>query len=351
MSGYLKSGGIPLKILIIDWLYIGDLVFATPFIRQLRAAYPDAEIDIMVREQNKEIFLHNPFLNHVIGVDRNSFQRRPIKTWRMIRTIRAQKYTMVINMQTHERTTIFAAFSGAQIIAGRAHKGPLRKWYTHFVPENKSLHQAENYLQILDALKIPRSPHQGYEVFIDEQTRLRAETLWQEAGLNRDVKAVGIHVGSNWLTKRWTTEGYINLCRLLCKAGLTPVFFGGPQDVTTVNKIIQDVPCKAVVFTGKTSLLEFTYLAGKCSVFVSSDSGPAHLAASQKTPVAIIFGPTSPHLYAPIYSPHVVLRSEVPCLECKKKACADHQCMKALKAEKVFEAVLQLMDGSLPPKP
>lgn len=252
---------------------------------------------------------------------------------------------MVINMQPHERTTIFSAFSGAKIKAGRAHKGPLQLFFTHPIPEDTSdlKHTAEKYFEFLDALEIPRSTHNGYEVFIDEKSAAQAEKLWHQAGLDDQTVAVGIHVGSIWATKRWTMVGFIELAKLMCNNGLTPVFFGGPQDVEAVAAIVQAIPCKTAVFTGKTTLLEFTYLAGKCRAFVSNDSGPAHLAASRETPVAMIFGPTLPQRYAPIYSRHIVLQSNEPCLGCGKKVCTDHRCMKNLSAEKVFEAVLDLI--------
>ncbi len=331
-----------MKILVINLLYIGDLVFTTPFIRELYAAFREVEIDYLVDEKYQDVVRHNPFLHKVIPVNRSSFRKNPRRNWEFIKTIRQKRYDMVINLHPNERTTFFTAFSGAKVRAGFAKKGPFALFFTKMMHENDQVHKAEEFLEILNLLKISRSENKGLEVFVDAKTQNEADCLWNEAGLD-GKKVVGLNVGSNWLTKRWTKEGYTKLAEELWRNGLVPVFFGGGMDIPLIASITTNLSFQPIAFTGKTTLLHLAALARKCVVFVSGDSGPSHIAASQKTPIVAIFGPTKPDRFGPYMVPHVIVRSSESCLECHLKECPHHRCMNNITANQVFSAIVSLL--------
>jgi ADP-heptose:LPS heptosyltransferase len=78
-------------------------------------------------------------------------------------------------------------------------------------------------------------------------------------------------------------------------------------------------------------------------IVISNDSGPVHIAAALKIPVAAIFGPTSPVRTGPYGEGHAVLRSPADCSPCFKKRCSDMRCMKGITPEAVYEQVLLLL--------
>ena len=58
-----------MNILILRLSSIGDILLSSPFIRQVRKAYPDAKIDFVVKKQFYDLVKYNPNLNHVYLVE------------------------------------------------------------------------------------------------------------------------------------------------------------------------------------------------------------------------------------------------------------------------------------------
>jgi ADP-heptose:LPS heptosyltransferase len=94
-----------------------------------------------------------------------------------------------------------------------------------------------------------------------------------------------------------------------------------------------------------TTLRQLGALLKKCSIVVSNDSGPLHIAAALGTPVLGIYGPTDPLLQGPFGDNHVVVRNEgLDCLGCNLTSCPiGHPCMLGLSVETVLQGVRQLL--------
>jgi 3-deoxy-D-manno-octulosonic-acid transferase/heptosyltransferase-1 len=90
---------------------------------------------------------------------------------------------------------------------------------------------------------------------------------------------------------------------------------------------------------GETSLRELAALYKEASVLLTTDSGPMHLAAAVGTPVVALFGPTSPARTGPYGEGHIVIRKDMDCSPCFRKACDTLECMKTIGVEEVFQAV------------
>lgn len=105
---------------------------------------------------------------------------------------------------------------------------------------------------------------------------------------------VGIHPGVNQHKKRWKPEYLTEFSDLLQQNGIKTIFYGGKADLEIVNKVFSICKFKPVTLTGKLNLLELAAVIKKCSVFVSADSGPMHIAVSQQIPVVALFGSHQP---------------------------------------------------------
>jgi heptosyltransferase-2 len=95
---------------------------------------------------------------------------------------------------------------------------------------------------------------------------------------------------------------------------------------------------------GQTSLGEFIDLAAACSVFLTNDSGSMHIAASLGVPTIAIFGATDHIATGPTGPLARVIREPVECSPCLLRECPiDHRCMKAVSADQVATAALELL--------
>ena len=118
---------MPGKYLIIQTAFIGDVVLATSIIENIHAAYPDAEIDFLVRLGNESLLRGHPYIRKVLIW--NKKEKKMQHLFRMLKDVRKEKYDKVINVQRYAATGILTAFSGSKEKIG-FDKNPFSFTYT-----------------------------------------------------------------------------------------------------------------------------------------------------------------------------------------------------------------------------
>ncbi len=110
-----------MRILVIKFRNIGDVLLTTPLIENLRLNYPDAEIDVVVNKGTEEMLTLNPNINRVFTYNRERFKSYP-KFKRLIKEIKFltsfKGYDIVINTTEGDRGAFIAKFSKAKIRIG-----------------------------------------------------------------------------------------------------------------------------------------------------------------------------------------------------------------------------------------
>ena len=122
------------------------------------------------------------------------------------------------------------------------------------------------------------------------------------------------------------------------------LIFGGPDEVELSERVSGGIGIDAFSVAGKTGLRETAALIKRCSVFVTNDSGPMHMATAVGTPVVAIFGPTVRGFGFSPLGKSVVVESELKCRPCtlhgSDRCPKGHfECMKKITADSVFERV------------
>ena len=107
------------KILLIKLSAIGDVVHTFPVLNKLRRRYPKARIDWLVTAEIGELLRHNPAISNVIEFSRDEWsapwRSTPyVSAARLIATLRAAEYDLVIDLQGQFRSAVFAFASGAR---------------------------------------------------------------------------------------------------------------------------------------------------------------------------------------------------------------------------------------------
>ena len=88
-------------------------------------------------------------------------------------------------------------------------------------------------------------------------------------------------------------------------------------------------------------------LLAMADAVVSNDSGLMHIAAAVKTPLAVVYGSTSPQFTPPLSEKVAIVRTGIDCSPCFKRECplGHLKCLKDLPAEKVSTALEKLLDS------
>jgi ADP-heptose:LPS heptosyltransferase len=286
------------KILVISLAGIGDTLFATPLIHELRANFPGATIDALVLWRgSKDLLEGNPHLNAVH--QKNLISDPKIGSLKYLAKLRRAGYDISINTfpQSRRHYRLVAKFINAPVRISHEYEcsGALDRWLANkSIPQDYSRHAVENNLALLSLLDVkPRLPLHHYEIFLTE-----AEKKWAADFVMREKLSarplLGVHVGSggtkNLALRRWPLENYIELARRLRQSEpkTAILFFGGPEEKPDHEKIQQTLGTANLFFPKTENLRQAAALIGKCNIFLSVDTALMHVAAAMKVKKQIV---------------------------------------------------------------
>jgi ADP-heptose:LPS heptosyltransferase len=122
------------------------------------------------------------------------------------------------------------------------------------------------------------------------------------------------------------------------------VITGTQKDSPCANILANSLKgIKIINACGKTTVNQLACLIKRCSVFISADSAPLHVAASQGVPFVALFGPTDPRRHLPPVENCIVIKKDLTCSPCYKSKCKTRKCMELIKPEEVLEAINKLL--------
>ena len=310
-----------MKLLVISYAGIGDTLFATPLIHELRANFPEATIDAFVRwAGSKDILENNPHINSVY--QKNLLKSGCLGSPGFLSQLRKNKYDVSIN--THPQSRIHYRF------VARVINAPLRisHEYDHSsildrllinrsLKQNYQQHCIENNLALLEFLgaKAKLLQHQ-YELYLFEEELTWARDYLKGQELS-GRKLLGIHVGSggtkNLALRRWPLSHYEELIRRLntTHPELAILLFGGPEEEKDHEKLMMGQTGRSRILHPKTkNLRQAAALVKHCDVLLSVDTALMHIAATMKVRKQIVIEtPTWNKPIEPYGNPFILVRN------------------------------------------
>jgi heptosyltransferase-1 len=356
------------KILLIKLSALGDVVHTIPLLNKLRRRYPAARLDWLVTPGIGELLAHNPAISNVIEFARDDrsapWRLTPyVSAARLIATLRAAEYDLVLDLQGQLRSAVFAFLSGAPVRIGfdkpradvwqslqrkipdqarqHAWQGAREaSWlaYTdHIALPTLDVHPVERYLGVGPMLGLDDGAA-DFAFPIPPEAHARIEALFDYYGI-ATAKLLVMAPGTVWETKAWRRDGFAEVARHFMQKGFAVTLIGSDRERALCDAVGKLAP-GAVNLAGETTLSELAALISRAAICVSNDSGPMHLAVALGRPVVSVFGPTDPVWAGPYRREGAVLRAGLPCSPCYLRLlsrCAhNHDCMKDVSAAAVI---------------
>jgi heptosyltransferase I len=367
------------KILLIKLSAVGDVVHTFPVLNKLRRRYPKARIDWLTGAGVAELLAQNPAIDNVIEFSRDEWSApwkfAPyVNSARLIATLRAAQYDLVLDLQGQLRSAVFAFASGAPVRIGfdkpradrwktlsrkipdeakkhawqGAREGSYLAYTDHIPLPTLDAHPVERYLGVAPMLGLDdAAPDFSFPLPTEASTRIDA--LLDYYGVAK-TRVVAIAPGTIWETKQWQSGGFAEVARHFLQKKFAAVLIGSDRERAVCDEIAGLAP-GAVNLAGETTLPELAALIRRATICVTNDSGPMHLAVALNRPVVSIFGPTDPIWAGPYHRDGAVLRAELPCSPCYLRAlnrCMHgHACMQNVAAG----AVIERLEGILAKMP
>lgn len=357
------------RILVIRRRYLGDVVLLGSVFASLRAHWPEASICVLTEAAYAEVLGLNPDVAHALVFPSS------VTGWpRFIRTLRAARFTHVLDFDNNDRTALVTRLSGAPVrVTYDREINPFRhRWaYTGSAKITNAFytseHITETYLALLSALGVPASVRTVRLVprVTDRdvvRALLRPAAAPSPAGASaaggsapragsvgvRRAPRVLVHPGSRSPFRIWPAEWFAAVCdRLQDELGALVFLVAGPGEQALVRAIRGHAQSHLVALSQRFSVGQFAALLAEFDVMLCHDSGPMHVAASVGTPVVALFGSQNAAIWRPLGPRHTVLQTPLPCT-CLGAAAPDpcvpsdsyrSYCVRKLEPDLVFSAL------------
>jgi len=322
------------KLLIIKLRAVGDVLLSTIVTRNLRLAFPNAQIDYLVEQPSYDIVRTNPYVNGTLVYNPTSMSGLAL-----IRLVRSRRYDLVIDLFGNPRTALVTRLSGARYRAGFKFRGRAYAYNIKVRPRGGEVHNTQFNLDAVEALGVPIQDRGLHFQFTGDDATYVYEFVARAFGGGKLI--IGINSGGGWYTKRWGLDRFAALAdEIAARYDAGIVLLWGPGQLNDVGRIQARMRHESFI-PPPTTLPQLGALLRHCTLVVSNDSGPMHIAAAVGTPVVAIYGPTNPRLQGPYGEGHVVVRNEkLSCLGCNLTECPiGHPCMLELPVADVLNAV------------
>lgn len=333
----------PKRILIFNVNWLGDVLFSTAAIRNIRRNYPRSFIACVVPGRCYPVLKGNPNLDEVIIFDERERHRSILEKFSFVRLLKDKQFDAVFLLHGSLTRALLCKMAGIPERIGYNTKK--RGWILtkRFpVPAKDACHRIDYYLNIIEKAGL-RVEDRYLDFFTTEQDDDFISVFLSKHGLDKKKVLIGINAGGNWLPKRWPKDHWSKLVGLIQQEPDWEVIItGGHQDMTLARQIAQPLFSKPEVTSGLFNLKQSAALFKKLDIFICADSGPMHIANAVGTKRLIaLFGPTHPAITGPFPAKNaVVLQKDVGCqIPCYKVNCKDNRCMKAITPEEVFDVI------------
>ncbi|MCF0154632.1 MAG: glycosyltransferase family 9 protein [Veillonella sp.] len=298
------------RIVVTFLMHLGDVVLTTPFLEVLRKAAPHSHITYVIDEKLQDVMKYNPYINELITVDKKGRHNSISGLNEVAKAIKEKgQPDIVINLHPNERTSYLAWKIGAKVTTGMSHFlfRPFMTKYTRL--DRKTRHAADMYINVLEQLGVTDTDNDGLTIVTSPEWQEKADLFYKEHGLIATDKLIGFNVGSAVPEKRWPKERFGAVADHFAQEGYKTVFFGGPMDLDMVQDVVGSMKTKPIVATGQFSIGELAAAMARCSLIITNDSGPMHVAISQHVPIVALYGPSNPMFYGPYKAKCIVLES------------------------------------------
>jgi ADP-heptose:LPS heptosyltransferase len=332
------------RILVVRVGALGDTLMVTPALRALRRDYPEAEIDFLCSETAAALLEANPHIARVFRLRRRNLPYRisPEK-WRLVEELRSRNYDLAILLESAPRYRELLRLAGIHGIQGFAE-----------VPFDPGQHCIVNYLNVTGAVYSRTSD-------LDMELRIAAaeEDAARQALKDLPTPLIGVQTGygprkgkknQSQRLRGWSQESFIQLIRGISARPGTVLLTGSEEDRPDAVRIAQRLPQDCVrVLAGRTTIGELAAIIGNLDLFISVDTGPAHIAAALGTPLVVLWGPGIYEQTRPLSSasPIKIVRFSVPCAPCYgtplMKSCKRNICMERISPAAVLEAAESML--------
>lgn len=336
-----------MKILIVNLGGMGDFLLSLAAVSALRGFYKDSQIVLLTIPRTRPVAQAFPYFDEIAAFDFSFWG-----AFRQALALRRMNFDLALNMRTIVswkgalKMAVLFYLIGAKRRAGRDTAG--RGFFLDIkVPEDNigSLPEYEYDLNTIRALGIPARFILPRLPIGDEDTAY-IDNFLEEHNVKPGDRLIGLNPFTPWQSKCWPIENFAALIKAMQKEFTCKIVITGSSDEAQAALRLQALAdTRMAIAAGKTTFGQLAALIKRCSLYITNDTGPMHIAAISQAPLIALFGGGYLKRFDPrnISKNAIVLHKDADCSPCDKKSCDSMKCLKEITPEEVMDAVKKLL--------
>ena len=317
-----------LKILVVRFSSIGDIVLTSPVLRILKSQ-KNIEVHFLTKDEYTSILENNPYIDK-IHVIKNSVAEVKDQLFK-------EKFDYIIDLHNNLRSQLLRSL---KVPIKRYSKSNFKKFLYMFFGINllNNKHVVDRYVDVLSFLNL-KNDDKGLDYFLPKGSLV-----------DYDVKQKYITwcIGASKIQKQLSVS---QIATIANKLDLPIILLGGKEQKEYGDKIIQ-ISNKARIlnFCGEVSINQSAYLIKHSQYLFTNDTGLMHIAAAFQKKIISFWGCTKPDLGFYPYieaSKSLMIVSKNSKKQCSKHggSCkfSDDGCIKMIDAEKTLKKITEFI--------
>jgi ADP-heptose:LPS heptosyltransferase len=288
-----------MKILVIQQKMIGDVLVSSILCDNLRKAYPKAQIDYMVYESTIAVLQGNTSFDNLI-LFKEKHQKSKWEYLKLLKSIRAEKYEIVIDAYSKLESWFVVLFSGAKQKISYWKKG--REFlYTDMVIRKKASSTnlgliIEQRLALLNPLHLDIELETFPRIHVTKEENDFAIALFESHGIDQSRKTIMLSIIGSSSDKTYPLAYMSQLVDFIAdKAEVNILFNYVPKQIndakTIYNNCTESTKQKIYFSVLGKNIREFIAIMNHCDMIIGNDGGAINMAKALEKPSFIIFSP------------------------------------------------------------
>ncbi len=268
-----------MKVLIVRFSSIGDIILTTPVVRCLKQQVDNIEIHYLTKNNFISVIENNPYIDkiHTIGNDLKSL--KPL--------LKQENFDLIIDLHHNVRTLRLKYVLGKKSVSFNKLNWKKFLITTFKINTLPKQHIVDRYLETIKFLGVVND-NKGLEYFISNKDEVELEPIFPAHFLNGYYALV---IGGSYFTKQIPLNKLKEIC---AKSTLPLVLLGGKEDATAAETLHNLFPTQTLNMCGKMRLNQSASIIKQSKKVITSDTGLMHIAVAYKKDIISIWGNTIP---------------------------------------------------------
>ncbi|MDD4032618.1 MAG: glycosyltransferase family 9 protein [Bacteroidales bacterium] len=322
-----------IKVLVLRFSSIGDIVLTSPVPRLIKQQLPGAEVHYATKRSFYILLQHNPYIDRFHLLE-DSFED-------LVKELKEEQFDYIIDLHDNVRSSLIKLKLGVPSFT--YDKQRWKRWLlVHCKINRMGRHIVDRYVDTLSKLGI-KNDGSGVDYFIVPSEEVSLDSL-PESFRSGFIVLV---VGTAQFTKQLPLEKQIEICRGI---HFPVLLLGGSKEIELGQKIAGAGP-HVLNACGQYSLNQCASLIRQSELVISNDTGLMHIAAAFGKPILATYGNSVSAFGFDPYLPHPETRIfEVPlsCRPCTKfggNSCpkGHFHCMQKINSADIISAAERIL--------